>query len=190
MFKNALNKIEDSQIILDKLNQTTDFLEFKTLFNSFLSSSRAITYALQKDGAHIEGFDKWYSAKQDEMKKDELLRFIHNTRTEDFHEGKHALSCSTYVKQLFTDDLDGPKDVPTVFGSEGIYRIVDEGTSKERRIPAKGGEYTITISAKNPPTTHLGNKLQKNDPLTICSAALAYLERLVYEARTIFKRDD
>lgn len=59
MFNYASNKIEDTRIIFDKLSQSSDFLEFKSYFNSFLSSARAITNALQKQGKTIEGFSGW-----------------------------------------------------------------------------------------------------------------------------------
>lgn len=128
MFNYASNKIDDTRIIFDKLSQSSDFLEFKSYFNSFLSSARAITNALQKQGVKIKGFNKWYTLKQDEMKNDELLKFMHNSRTEDFHEGVRRFACSTYIKHLSTNELDKPGNASMIIGSEGAYWAKDSGT--------------------------------------------------------------
>lgn len=188
MFNNALNKLEDARILFNKLTQASDFLEFKSYFNSFLSSSRAVTYALQKQGTAIKGFREWYSLKQEEMKNDELLKFMHNSRTEDFHEGVHRFACSTYIKHLSTNELDKPGNASMIIGSEGAYWVVNEGTSKERKIPVKGAEYTISVSMQNAPAKHLGKELTSNDPLALCKLTLEYLEALVYEAKTKWGR--
>jgi len=186
MFNNASNKLEDARVLLDKLIQASDFVEFKSLFNSFLSSSRAVTYALQKQGKAIKGFSKWYSLKQEEMKNDELLKFMHNSRIEDFHKGVHKFACSTYIKHLSTNELNKPGNASMIIGSEGAYWVVDEGTSKERKIPIKGAEYTISVSIQSAPKKHLGRVLAKNDPITLCKLTLEYLETLVYGAKTKF----
>jgi hypothetical protein len=188
MFNNASNKLEDTRVLFDKLTQASDFVEFKSLFNSFLSSSRAVTYALQKQGKAIKGFREWYSLKQEEMKNDELLKFMHNSRIEDFHKGVHKFACSTYIKHLSTNELDKPGNASMIIGSEGAYWVVNEGTSKERKIPVKGAEYTISVSMRNAPTKHLNKELATNDPLTLCKLTIEYLEVLVYEAKTTLGR--
>jgi hypothetical protein len=100
-FKNTLNKLEDARSSLETIRVAADALAFRSAFNGFLSSARAVTYALQKDGADIPGFHEWYDPKSEAMRKDEVLRFVHEARTEDFHEGKHRLSFSTRVESLY-----------------------------------------------------------------------------------------
>ena len=123
MFSNAKSKLEDTNSILDQLKQANDAVSFKALFNSFLNSARAITYALQKEGAGISGFNNWYALKQEEMSNDELLRFIHEARTEDFHEGMHKLSFSTHVIEFSSDQAGSSpsKDAAMVMGADGLY---------------------------------------------------------------------
>lgn len=186
MFNNALNKLEDARVLFDKLTQASYFIEFKSYFNSFLSSSRAITYALQKQGAIINGFSEWYTLKQEEMKNDELLKFMHDSRTEDFHEGIFRFVCSTYIKHLSTNELNKPVNASMIISPEGAYWVINEGTPKERKIPVKGAEYTISVSMQSAPKKHLDKVLTKNDPVTLCKLTLEYLETLVYEAKTKF----
>lgn len=185
MFTSAKTKLEDSRVIFRQLRASSDAPSFRSLFNSFLNASRAITYALQKDGKHIAGFKDWYKVKQAQMRNDELLRFIHDARTEDFHEGKHRLSFETHIHHL----MAGPPPSPNarmVIGSEGPFWIVNEGTPQEQRVPINQGTYTIQVSIANAPTVHLGKRLAKNDPMTICQLALDYFSELVHEAKTKF----
>jgi len=189
MFQRALSKIEDCHIILDKLIQADDALSFRALFNSFLTSARAVTFALQKEGKHISGFNDWYALKQQEMRDDELLRFVHEARNEDFHEGKHRLTFSTYIDHFSVKQAGSPPspNAKLVAGAEGLFWIVDEGTPRERRIPIKrGGRFVIMASIAKAPTMHRGKPLQANDPVTICKITLDYLSELVHEAISRF----
>ncbi|PKM44951.1 MAG: hypothetical protein CVV03_07225 [Firmicutes bacterium HGW-Firmicutes-8] len=191
MFESAKSKIEDTQVVFEQLQKVEDSVAFKALFNSFLSSARAITYALQKDGKKILGFKKWYEIKQEEMKKDELLRFIHEARTEDFHEGKHRLAFGTYFEHFSTDKV-GPPPSPEAklgIGVEGPFWIINEGKPQERRIPIKqGGNFVVQVSISNPPTKHRGILIFNVNPVNICRLALQYLSELVYEACEKFEK--
>jgi len=191
VFGNAKSKLENTRIILDQLKTAKDAINFKAMFNSFLNSSRSITYALQKEGKKINGFKEWYKEKQDEMRKDELLRFMHEARTIDFHEGESVLeSAGGYINHFSPSNL-GPKPTPDAtvgISRDGIYWNINKGTPKERRIPIiKGGSFTFLISIKNPPSQHKGKSLEKNDPITICSLCLKYMEELVFEATEKFR---
>ncbi len=186
MFPNTKSKLEDTRIIFEQLKQADDTQKFKALFNSFLSSARAITYALQKEGKKKADFEKWYKKKQKEMKNDELLSFVHEARTEDFHEGKHRLNFSSYFEKFETNQVGAPPtpDAKIAIGAEGPYWIINHGKPDERRVPIKdGGNFKINISINNGPKEHLGKRLQKNDPITICYLTIKYFEKLVHEAQ-------
>jgi len=188
MFRNTKAKLEDTRCILEKLKEAEDALSFRSQFNAFLNSVRAITYALQKDGKSINGFNNWYEKKQLEMKGDELLRFIHKARTDDFHEGKHHLSFKTEVEKFQASTSEAPFPGAMIQPSaEGLFWLIDRGTPQERRIPIKqGGKYIVKISILNPPLAHLGIKIGNNNPVAICQLALDYFSKLVYEATTKF----
>ena len=188
MFAGAEQKLEDAWTILQQLEVAADAPAFRSLFNSFLSASRAITYALQKGGARLRGFDEWYVEKQAEMKADDLLRFIHKARTEDFHEGKHRLVFDTYIAHLSGGEAGPPPapGAPLIIGADGPFWLMDEGTPRERRIPVRRGSFATRIAIANPPRTHMGSNLEQTDPLSICRLALGYLQNLVHEAKTRF----
>lgn len=184
MFSRAKSKLEDSRTIFKKLQATEDLQTFRALFNSFLQSSRAVTLALQKDGKHIHGFTEWYKIKQDEMHDDELLSFMNIARTEDFHEGKHRLNFSTYIQRLDTSNMGNPPSPKAhwTINNEGLFWINNKGKPQEERIPIKqGGIWMQHVSITNPPTFHLGQKLEKNAPIELCQLTLTYFENLVFE---------
>jgi hypothetical protein len=189
LFSKTKSKLEDTRNILDQLNRASDASLFRTLFNSFLNSARAITNALQKEGNDIPGFNDWYVLKQEEMRNDELLRFIQLARVEDFHEGKHKLVFSTAVTEFSTDQAGSPPstNAAIVIGADGPFWLVDGGTPRERRIPIKqGGTWATRVGIKNAPTKHRGKTLERNDPITICRVALVYFSELVHEAMQSF----
>jgi len=185
LFSKTKSKLEDTSNILDQLNRVSDASSFRALFNSFLNSARAITNALQKEGNDIPGFNDWYVLKQEEMRNDELLRFVQLARVQDFHEGKHVLVFSTVVTEFSTGQAGSPPstNAAIVMGANGPFWLVDEGTPRERRIPIKqGGTWATRVGIKNAPTKHRGETLERNDPLTICRIVLVYFSELLHEA--------
>jgi len=188
VFPGARGKLEDARTILQQLELATDVPTFRSLFNAFLSAARAITYALQKDGDKVHGFAEWYGEKQAEMRGDELLRFMHEARIQDFHQAKQRLRFNTYVGHLSTEEVEpGPAaGAALVIGSEGPFWLVDGGTPRERRVPVKGADFVTRVVIANAPRTHMGRSLRRTDPLSICRLALGYFENLVHEARSKF----
>jgi len=188
MFERAAGKLEEATTLLDQLKVAKDTRSFRSLFNALINVLRAITNALQAEGKHIKGFTEWYKPRQQEMRTDELLRFIHDARVQDFHEGRHRLWFpSAHIKSYSTDSA-GPPPAPNaslVIGTEGPSWIVDQGTSRERTIPVRhGGSWTVQVAIDNGPQVHKGRKLLRRDPVTICQLAIAYLQNLVYEAKS------
>jgi hypothetical protein len=184
MFKRARAKLDESRRILENLSRATDADMFRAQFNAFIASSRTVTNALQKEGCHIDGFTEWYEPKQTEMRNDRLMRFFHNARVDDFHKGEHQLQFSTYNESLSSEDFDPPlsPDAPLAMGADGVFRIYDQGTARERRVPVTEGRNFIFVSVKNPPTEHRGLAIKDRTPVAICELALRYLEDLVFEA--------
>lgn len=190
MFKSTTSKLEECSTLLDQLRAAQDTQLFRSLFNAFITAARAITNLLQVEGKHIPGFNGWYTAKQQEMRVDELLRFIHDARIEDFHQGKHRLIFPSTHIEYFSSEQAGPPPAPNaslVIGTEGPFWIADGGTPKERKIPVRsGGSWTVQVTIANAPSVHKGIELMKNDPITLCELAIDYFQNLVYEAKSNF----
>jgi len=190
VFKSTTLKLEECSTLLDQLRTAQDTQLFRSLFNAFITAARAITNSLQVEGKNIPGFDEWYATKQQEMRADELLRFIHEARIKDFHEGKHRLRFpGTYIEHFSTGQA-GPPPMPNaslVIGTEGPFWIVNRGTPKEKRIPIRsGGKWIVQVTIEDAPSVHKGIKLTRNDPISLCGLAIDYFQNLVHEAKSKF----
>ena len=190
MFERTTGKNEEAYTLLGQLKAATDAIQFRSIFNAFIAAARGITNSLQAEGKHIKGFSEWYTVKQQEMRTDELLRFIQEARIADFHEGKHRLIFPSAHIEFFSTEQTGPPPAPNaslVIGTEGPFWIVDRGTPRETRIPVgRGGKWAVQVAVDNAPSVHRGQQLTRKDPVTLCELALTYFRELVYEAKSNF----
>jgi hypothetical protein len=190
MFESTTSKLEECLTLLDQLKISQDIQQFRSLFTALINALRAITNYLQVDGKNIPQFMEWYVIKQEEMRNDELLQFIHDARIDDFHKGKNRLVVLGTTILHFSTDNAGPPPIPNadlVIGAEGPFWIVNRNTAKEKRIPIKtGGSWVVQMGIENAPAVHKGTQLEKKDPITLSELAIDYFQNLLYEAKTKF----
>ena len=177
-------KLGEARRILEGLERAKDTDEFRAHFNAFLSTAKAITNTLQAEGAHVDGFQDWYAPKQDEMRADQLLRYVHVTREASYHRGlPNVESAGTYVPFATTGTIKPAPDAVMELSAEGVFWILEQGTPRERRVPAnQHAAWRTVVAIRDAPTSHRGGNVQP-DPVTIFRQALAYYEELVFEGR-------
>ena len=191
---NTLNKLEDARIMHAELMRASDPVKFRSAFGAFINNCRAVTYAMQVEGSKDEAFKLWYSDRQDTMKGDELIRFVHDARIDDFHKGIHQLEFSSSVSphgvdpgrvmSLNPDAFQGNKDGwEFTLGSDGLFTTKDKGTPKEHRVMLSQAMINTKITIRNPPKAHKGHSIILDDPLVLCNLVLEFFETLVFEAR-------
>jgi hypothetical protein len=181
MFERAVGKLEDARINIQTMKNARNAQEFKAAFNSFLQSAHAVTLGLQLDRNNVEGFDEWWEEKRKEMREDELLRFFYEARVDDHHHAKHPLEFPFW--KLGRVVVSPPPGAVYQFRASGPVYIFDQGKPTERVVPIPG-DYSVAITIKDPPKTHLGKPVNDPRPVQLCEMDLAYLEALVVEART------
>lgn len=81
-FERAVEKLEDSQLLLNELAGTWDDAKARAFFSGFLSSARSVTFVVQACLAHVPGFATWWTAQQESMRHDPLARFLQLARNE------------------------------------------------------------------------------------------------------------
>jgi len=86
------------------LEDYQDKMRFTSALNNLIQNIRNVTFVLQKELAHNDGFSDWYSRKQDEMKKDESLRWLVNARNHIVKQGD--LKKKSYTKVRLKDHYD------------------------------------------------------------------------------------
>lgn len=183
-------KLDDAKAVLQQLRRASGAYEFRAFFASFLSNARAVTYALQAELKHVQGFDDWYKPKQEILRNDSLLRYVHDARIEDFHRGGATLEFSSQlIAPLDTLSLEAPLGADAKIGltAMGLVWIVNEGSFDERRIPIEAPEIVhTTVSVLNAPTEHKGQHVDTTNPVVLAKLAIEALEELVLEANYLF----
>ena len=53
--------------------------------SAFLAAARSISLYLQAEGGKVEGFSEWYKEIQEQLKNDELAKYIKDTRDKALH---------------------------------------------------------------------------------------------------------
>ncbi len=65
---------------------------FLTRLNALLVSLRSVTFVLQKDLRHEDGFDEWYEEQRVQMRADSVMRWLHDARNKVEKQGDLAVS--------------------------------------------------------------------------------------------------
>jgi hypothetical protein len=61
--------------------------EFRVKLNACIQAARNVTFAIQKEGNLIPGFDEWYPTWQEKMKSDPIMKWLNEARRRIVHEG-------------------------------------------------------------------------------------------------------
>lgn len=108
---------------------------FRTAFEAFVTVGRQVTFALQKDGAHLDGFDEWYEGRRQEMKDDPLCRWFKQARNAIEKEGADVLAYEARFPGDLAGLLRGPEGIRrAVLTRESGYWEVDRGNGTEVRV--------------------------------------------------------
>jgi hypothetical protein len=194
-FYGSAAKMDDARAYYDSLCLARDGIQLRAQFLGCINALRAVQYGVEHEGCHIDGFLDWYKAKHAELRNDPLMNFINRVRIDDFHTagGYDVLQFETdmgYIGKI-GDVLEPPPtgEWSVMFLAEGPYWVVDWGQPSQKKIAArwKDGQSHTRLKVADPPRFHLGQPLANPDPGTICRLGIAYLEKIVYEARHEFE---
>jgi len=172
-------KLEAAAHFLEEMRKS---MENRKIFifnlDAFLSTSRSVTFVLQKEFDHDPKFRKWYSQKQEEMKRDELMNFFVEMRDVSIHE--RSPETQAVISVLITETL-------SVSDSVSISVIHPNGTKEtfEPKPPVVERKQPATKENSKVLYTYFFVGRTDNDLITLCSQYLEKLFRLVTEARTV-----
>jgi hypothetical protein len=80
------HKLQEAEYFFSKMNHTLeDDKVFYYNHSAFVSAARSITYYMQKQYKHRNGFEEWYCPKQLKMKGDPELKFLKKARDVAIH---------------------------------------------------------------------------------------------------------
>lgn len=164
MFERAREELQRSKNAVDELKHSMDERMFLLRFNRAIASFQLVLIALLKEGRgeRIPGFDLWYARAMQRMDADELMRIVRQARDFDFADGPHRLRFVKGTLDLRVDEFGRP------ISGKAWWTL-----------PEAPWEHA---AMDNPPRSHRGEDLERNDPVSLSEEVLATLERLIDEA--------
>lgn len=205
MHYDVLEKLQNARAAIEDMQSAADYIRFKRAFNECLSAVKSIAYKLEGETKHflrksgrkheIPDFQGWWKEQQQKVASDPLLEWAGRVRDSDTHIRNGEIFASSYsIDMLDGADLEpGPPGASLGIDSTGTYWIVDGGTVRERRIPARPRAGSPSAQARNvtnvwvhdPPTSHRGEPLVSRDAITLVTLVVNYWESF---ADDLFKR--
>jgi hypothetical protein len=162
---------------------------------------RAVTNVLQnlRTVVGVQAFNEWYEPWQEKMRKDELLKYFYQLRTEILKEGALKTTTSVHIANLNTRELQplmqNPPPVAKGFfigdhlnGSGWEVELPDGSVVKYYVMLPNSVQNQITMRFHFPdaPRTHDSHSLQDPSVEQLAQLYIRYLQNLVAEARTRF----
>jgi hypothetical protein len=179
----ASQALQKARACLETMKNSKQPDTFHQAWSEFLSAAHRIFSKLEQ-GAKTNGTSgAWFGRRIHERRTDPLLAYIHHARNSDEH-GLAELSRvegrklgAPYVESVFTLGTlgRGPRRVADV---TMIPIEIDPASAKMFPIVDRGCTY-------DPPTEHLGKKIDNPSPITVGELTLAFLETMVAEARRL-----
>jgi hypothetical protein len=196
----AKERLEVADEALAKLRDATVTESFKGIrkeWTNFLLAGAAI-YSKLEQGAKSNGKSAaWFGRIKKIRKDDELLRYIHHARNSDYHGIAPVVREGNSVEVLlpsvhpFAPPPSLHATLPEGFDPKEFW-IEGHESITGRKVPMKVlmKKYLAIVRVKDekhgdifdPPTMHLGEPIEVDEPLGIAMLAINYLRDLVAEA--------
>lgn len=167
----TLKKLEDSRILFQQAKDSTaEPWKIRANLSSCIESLRNVTWIMQKEYAHVSGFEEWYSIKQEEMRDDKILKQFKSLRNESVKE-----------KSIINKGRITIKHIPKV-----------EGVKEKIRIVIKNEDGKIIVENTNNPksNTKIDYFFGENDGnvIELTTLCLEKIEKLVNECISKFNK--
>lgn len=187
----ARARLEKCNEAISKMESSASFEQFEAAWSDFLLAAAGVYSKLEQGAKGVGSSEGWFGRKKNVRKNDELLRYIHHARNAD----EHGLDQTTEKRDgsttLASNDGAITANVEKDAHGNNVIRIasVTQWGPKAPEVitvPA----HPVLVAARDskhgdvfqPPTEHLGAKLQDASPLNVARTTVAYLTTLISEA--------
>jgi len=128
---------------------------------------------MQKEFAGVLAFHKWYSEKQDEMRKHDIMKYLHEQRRLSYH--VRPVRTQSHVSLNLIDHIMVTDSIKIVLSGTGEVKVT-EANQKSQQIPAS----SATIELK-----YYFEDFAEKDVISICEEDLLELEKLVVDCEKL-----
>ena len=152
-----LREAENFLVQMERLFKEDD--NFYWNLSAFLSAARSITYYMQKQYKHKDGFEEWYKRQQSQMKADPELKYLNEARVEAVHTETVPTGATREVSVT----------VDTI--------VVEEGTEPRK---LSGQAESVPVAQNESRTIRrFFPKFKNGDVMSFCRRQLSKLSQLV-----------
>lgn len=154
---------------------------------------RAVTNTLQNLRSVRRDFDKWYQKYVEEMRKDPLMKYFYNLRSEILKEGSLEISVHVHIHKFnYPEDLmripPPPLSAKEFFigdniGGSGWIVTLPDGSEEKLYVNLPSDIAEVSLHFPSPPEYHLGRKLKDSSIEYLCKVYIDYLKRMVSNAK-------
>jgi hypothetical protein len=146
--------------------------------NSLIPALRSVTFVLQKNLRHHDGFDQWYAAWRERMAGDPVMRWAVQARNHIEKVGDLELHSTARVS-IVSDWLEGPHidlDVPPLLSPDVIASSIADDVPEHLR---KEGVLNVERRWVAP-------DLPEHELLEACAYAWGFLDGLLRDAEAVY----
>lgn len=184
-FSQADRKIEEARFILEMIPAALtvpNFSACRALFYGFQSSIYSTREALKRSCRRIgHPADQWWKAVEDKIVKNEpFIQFLHI----DYNRDKHGEASGLLIPSLRQYGYKGP--LPDVLSGEGVFKIENKGTIKERRVFLPNPDCEMSIRIEFAGQIIEGTDVSSLPFVDKLSKIVGYFEKLLIDAKTQF----
>jgi hypothetical protein len=202
--KKAQMRFEVAQVAAEALRHVQTFKDFAIQWYLFLHAAKGV-YTTLEQGAKISAQSRqWFGRKNQERKKDPLLRYVSEARNDDEHGIEDAINLFPSVLHVGGNAPGASRDMVDPWGNRyvdcGPMRVESESFTPPPMPllrPLDGKPLAVEFTPAravlkpvhdrerrrhNPPTEHRGKPLQSGSPQEVADLMSAYLAELLAEA--------
>jgi len=195
--------LKDAQATLktakDGLEQLVDGPPPRKLsgLRNFVVFGRAVTNVLQGLRSTEPGFDVWYKKYVHEMESDQLLKYFYKLRSVILKKGILKTAVSGFIRRLELpyDSLRfGPPPpfakslfIGDEFGGSGWEVELPDGSKMKYYVELPSDIGSVSLHFPDPPSHHLGKAISGYSVEKLSELYIAYLSKMVQEAKIRFE---
>jgi hypothetical protein len=175
-------KLESAKYFLEQMIANIEIPKiFAFNLSAFLSEARSVTLVMQSEFRSYSGFAKWYKTKQEEMRKDDVLKIFNDLRVTTVHRRPVLPPWKLRFGIIEPIEVsDSPVEVHfTIKEGKNGKLSVENVFKKEKDKPPSETEVTLRHS-------WYFEERPNDDPLQLCVGYLTKLENLVEECERLF----
>jgi len=186
--RQAWERLHKAETALKAIRDSNSIHHIASAWTDFLSASATIFSKLEKGTKGNNRAEPWFGRIKSERKTDELLRYIHHARNSDEHGiaevvqksmGFWAIKGDVHIERLETDG-NGNVKIGKIRGlnpQRPPELVLEPATVK--LLPVHDDRFNDTF---DPPTSHLGVKLESGSLLEVAEKSYVYMHRILKEA--------